>query len=190
MIGKIIFAISYYCLGMGNSRYTAHNKKSNNVVLISILIASMILTITSSLSVYASSDAYDSGYGHGCDDAGISDPDDRYYNQPEKGPSFHTDAFNRGYDDGFNACSSSSSDNGGGSDDRDERARSTEILSNGQDCYDAAYRDGQDFPFDEGANDFCRQFTDDQGNPYYTGFIDGCMSIQGNTLDICESATD
>jgi hypothetical protein len=111
--------------------------------------------------------------------------------QPGKGPSFHTDAFNRGYDDGFNACSSRSSDNGGGaSDDRDERAGSTEILSNAQDCYDAAYGDGQDFPFDQGANDFCRQFTDDQGNPYYTGFIDGCVSVQGNTLDICESATD
>jgi hypothetical protein len=167
-----------------------HNKKSNNVGLSSILIATMILTITGSVSVYASSDAYDSGYDHGCDDAGISDPDDRYYNQPEKGPSFHTDAFNKGYDDGFNACSSGSANNDGTSDDRDQRVGSTEILSNAQDCYDAAYGDGQDFPFDEAANDFCRQFTDDQGNPYYTGFIDGCMSVQGNTLDICESATD
>jgi hypothetical protein len=166
------------------------NKKSQYIVFGSIFFICMALTVTTGSSGYASSDAYDSGYDHGCDDSGISDPDDRYYNQPGKGPSFHTDAFNRGYDDGFNACSSSSSDNGGGSDDRDERAGSTEILSNAQDCYDAAYRDGQDFPFDEGANDFCRQFTDDQGNPYYTGFIDGCMSIQGNTLDICESATD
>src|SRR5688572_19402047 len=90
MVGKIIFAISYYCLGMGNSRYTAYNKKSNNVALNSILIATMILTITSSFSVYASSDAYNSGYNHGCDDAGISDPDERYYYQPERGPSFHT----------------------------------------------------------------------------------------------------
>jgi hypothetical protein len=31
---------------------------------------------------------YESGYDHGCDDADISDPDDRYINQPEKGPSF------------------------------------------------------------------------------------------------------
>ena len=44
--------------------------------------------------------------------------------------------------------------------------------------------------FDGGANDFCRQFTDDQGNPYYTGFIDGCISVEGNTMDVCESATD
>jgi hypothetical protein len=25
---------------------------------------------------------YESGYNHGCDDADISDPDDRYINQP------------------------------------------------------------------------------------------------------------
>ena len=43
---------------------------------------------------------------------------------------------------------------------------------------------------DGGANDFCRQFTDDQGNPYYTGFIDGCMSVDGNTMDVCESTPD
>ena len=43
---------------------------------------------------------------------------------------------------------------------------------------------------DGGANDFCRQFTDDQGNPYYSGFIDGCMSIDGNTMDVCESTPD
>jgi hypothetical protein len=48
---------------------------------------------------------YESGYDHGCDDADISDPDDRYINQPERGPSFHTDAFMRGYNAGFNACS-------------------------------------------------------------------------------------
>jgi hypothetical protein len=34
---------------------------------------------------------YASGYDHGCDDADISDRDNRYINQPEKGPSFHTD---------------------------------------------------------------------------------------------------
>ena len=64
------------------------------------------------------------------------------------------------------------------------------MLENAQDCYDAGYEDGQDFPLDGGANDFCRQFTDDQGNPYYTGFNDGCMLVEGNTMDVCESATD
>ena len=63
-------------------------------------------------------------------------------------------------------------------------------LENAQDCYDAGYEDGQDIPFDGGANDFCRQFIDDQGNPYHTGFTDGCMFVEGNTMDVCESATD
>ncbi|HZD36082.1 MAG TPA: hypothetical protein VE130_12830 [Nitrososphaeraceae archaeon] len=53
----------------------------------------------------ASTDPYNSGYDHGCNDAGISDPSDRYINQPEKGPSFHTDTFMQGYYDGYDACS-------------------------------------------------------------------------------------
>ncbi|MGH9979183.1 MAG: hypothetical protein ACRD8Z_25620, partial [Nitrososphaeraceae archaeon] len=65
-----------------------------------------MLAVQLDSSIYASSDAYDSGYGHGCDDAGISDPDDRYINQPEKGPAFLTGTFMRGYNDGFDACSS------------------------------------------------------------------------------------
>jgi hypothetical protein len=48
---------------------------------------------------------YESGYDHGCDDARISDPSDRYINQPEKGPRFHTNEFMRGYNAGYNACS-------------------------------------------------------------------------------------
>src|SRR5829696_6759971 len=48
---------------------------------------------------------FESGYGHGCNDAGITDLSDRYINQPGKGPSFHTEEFMRGYDTGYNACS-------------------------------------------------------------------------------------
>jgi hypothetical protein len=70
----------------------------------SCLILMGLVSVTNPIA-YASSDAYDSGYDHGCDDAGISDPSDRYYNQPERGPAFHTEAFNSGYEDGFNACS-------------------------------------------------------------------------------------
>lgn len=56
---------------------------------------------------------YESGYNHGCDDAGISDPYDRYINQPEKGPAYHTSEFMDGYDTGYNECSSNdNSDNG------------------------------------------------------------------------------
>jgi hypothetical protein len=67
---------------------------------------------------------------------------------------------------------------------------STGILENAQDCYGTGYEDGRDFPFDGGAHDICRHFTDYQGNPYYTGFIYGCISVEGNTMDDCESSTD
>jgi hypothetical protein len=81
------------------------------VALIVATIISLILSTQQSMfAVFASeSSPYDSGYDHGCDDAGISDPDDRYINQPDKGPSHHTGAFMQGYDDGFGACSSSPS---------------------------------------------------------------------------------
>jgi hypothetical protein len=56
--------------------------------------------------VYASNESpYNSGYDHGCNDAEISNPSERYINQPGKGPSFHTGEFMNGYHNGFNACS-------------------------------------------------------------------------------------
>ncbi len=70
-----------------------------------------ILLISVPGSAFASSNSpYDSGYDHGCDDAGISDSSDRYINQPEKGPSFHTSEFMNGYNAGVSSCSSSSND--------------------------------------------------------------------------------
>jgi len=48
---------------------------------------------------------YKSGYTHGCSDAKISDGSKRYINQPGKGPSYHTQDFMSGYNDGFETCS-------------------------------------------------------------------------------------
>lgn len=45
----------------------------------------------------SSTSPYQSGYNHGCSDARISDPSDRYINEPGKGPNFHTPAFMNGY---------------------------------------------------------------------------------------------
>ena len=75
------------------------------LALFVFLLSCFIVTSTS--SAYASSDPYDSGYNHGCKDARISDPSHRYINQPERGPSFHTDAFMQGYHDGYDACTDS-----------------------------------------------------------------------------------
>ncbi|VFJ13008.1 hypothetical protein [Candidatus Nitrosocosmicus franklandus] len=52
--------------------------------------------------------AYNSGYSHGCSDAKISDPSNRYINQPDKGPSYHTPDFMKGYNNGFESCSGKS----------------------------------------------------------------------------------
>jgi hypothetical protein len=70
--------------------------------------------LTGMQQVFASeSSPYDSGYDHGCDDAGRSESD-KYINQPERGPSFHTQEFMNGYYAGLNACSSGGSSSGGG----------------------------------------------------------------------------
>jgi len=59
---------------------------------------------------HTSSDVYYSGFDHGCADAGVSDPGDRYINQPGKGPPFHTISFMNGYNDGFYFCTGNSED--------------------------------------------------------------------------------
>ena len=80
------------------------------VWIIVFLLLSVSFSALQLQTVQASSNSpYDSGFDHGCDDADISDPDDRYINQPGKGPSFHTDEFMSGYDDGYDDCSISSS---------------------------------------------------------------------------------
>jgi hypothetical protein len=57
----------------------------------------------------AESSTTESGYFVGCNDAKIADPSDRYINQPGKEPSFHTEEFMDGYDDGFVVCSAQGS---------------------------------------------------------------------------------
>src|SRR5215211_6341228 len=70
-----------------------------------LMLTTSTLAIQIQLAYAGGKSSYESGYDHGCDDARISDPSDRYINQPEKGPSFHTEAFMRGYNAGFNDCS-------------------------------------------------------------------------------------
>jgi hypothetical protein len=56
-------------------------------ILMLAATSGIVVSQLSNFSVHASeSSPYNTGYNHGCDDAGISDPDDRYINQAEKGP--------------------------------------------------------------------------------------------------------
>jgi hypothetical protein len=75
------------------------------VNLLQINLAIFIALVGSMTSVYASTDGdpYNSGYDHGCDDAYL-DADDRYINEPGKGPGYHTEQFMDGYNDGFETC--------------------------------------------------------------------------------------
>jgi hypothetical protein len=81
-----------------------YGKSGALITLLAILCFSII---SSSSSGYGKSDVYNSGYEHGCNDAGISDKASRYIIQPEAGPSLNSDEFMHGYSDGFDTCSSS-----------------------------------------------------------------------------------
>ena len=69
-----------------------------------IFLILIISLVACGSSANSSSDAYDSGYNHGCNDARL-DSSGRYINEPGKGPEFHTEKFMEGYNAGFSACS-------------------------------------------------------------------------------------
>ena len=72
---------------------------------------------------------------------------------------------------------------GGPKRDYDERY---EDIPGANECWYDGYADGQDHPFNHDRYEDCK----DKGNQYYCAFIHGCKSVEGNTEDTCESATD
>ena len=53
-------------------------------------------------------------------------------------------------------------------------------------AYDDGYEDGLDYPYDHERGSACSEY----GRAYCIGFIVGCVTVEGNTEEICESATD
>jgi hypothetical protein len=60
---------------------------------------------------------------------------------------------------------------------------SVNASSNEVSCFELGIIDGEDHPFNQRTYDNC-------GNDYYQGFLEGCMSVEGNNMVGCESATD
>lgn len=50
-------------------------------------------------------------------------------------------------------------------------------------CTNDGLYDGKNNPFSQELFNMC-------GDTYTNAFIEGCMSVEGNTRDVCESATD
>jgi hypothetical protein len=87
-----------------NVKTTILQNKSVFYISLSFVLATALVSLNSfNIGVYAQS-PYSSGYSHGCSDVKISNPDNRYINQPEKGPEYHTSQFMSGYYEGFNNC--------------------------------------------------------------------------------------
>lgn len=50
-------------------------------------------------------------------------------------------------------------------------------------CENDGIYDGRNNPFSQELYEMC-------GDTYYDAYVEGCMSVEGNTRDTCESATD
>lgn len=116
------------------NNFLLKNIPSFKLSILSIFFAiGTLLTISvgwSISSIHAIS-AYDSGFDHGCNDAKISNSDNRYINQPEKGPSFHSKEFMNGYDDGFDACLSNGRENNNNNNNDDNNINDNSNNDNG-----------------------------------------------------------
>jgi hypothetical protein len=55
-------------------------------------------------------------------------------------------------------------------------------------CEADGYEAGLDGPFSQELYETCAEVGG--ADEYYDDFIEGCMSVEGNTREICESATD
>ena len=75
-----------------------------NRIIYYLPVLAIILLLMGLNPVYAMIKPYDSGFNHGCSDSHIENANDRYINQPGKGPSYHTEQFMEGYKDGFKEC--------------------------------------------------------------------------------------
>ena len=106
LVTRLLIELSYNWMII-MTEFMKFNIKKPQFLLAFMVTIVLILPVTSSnwLAYASNNDPYQSGYDHGCDDAEISNPSERYINQPEKGSAFHTDEFMRGYNDGFDGCS-------------------------------------------------------------------------------------
>ena len=65
-----------------------------------------------------------------------------------------------------------------------ERKESSDDRINNPDrCFQAGKDDGRDSQFSQSEFDTC-------GSSYEHGFMKGCLSVDGNTRDVCNSAED
>ena len=80
-----------------------------NIFYNGILVTFTILMLYSPISIqsnftFAQSASESTGYNHGCSDGKISDPNQRFLNQPGNGPENQNEQFRNDYIKGFNDC--------------------------------------------------------------------------------------
>ena len=75
------------------------------VLYITIILSGLVRQQPGTYLVYASEIyPYGSGYSRGCSDAKMAGVEGGFVNESQRSPSFQTDEFKKGYEDGFSAC--------------------------------------------------------------------------------------
>jgi hypothetical protein len=151
----------------------------STIGMIGTLILIFLISFNSvGSSAYAAS-GHTSGYNHGCSDAQISDPSNRYINQPEKGPSFHSEAFMRAYNEGYDNCS------------KDSTSSTDQALSPYYSGYKHGFNDakaGKGFTVKS-----TNGHTEEYSRGYEEGWRSGCnkfMNLPPDTAEGCELSMD
>ena len=85
----------------------------------------------------------------------------------------------RGYNGGYTTCLLDGTTESKSGIDYEPQLNS----SHNENCFKLGYNNGLDSPFDQNHYDEC-------GTAYYDGFISGCMTVGGNSVEVCEKFTD
>ena len=123
-----------------------------------MLIILTILTLYFPFSIHSNlASAQSDGYTHGCSDGKISNPNQRYLNQPGNGPENQNEEFRNEYIKGFNDCYGSYNT-----------------------CYDQGVLDGMTVNENMRTGQFESQ-VQRYGGCYDQGFHFGCALVKGTT---------
>lgn len=156
-----------------------HIKYFDFLIVFSSLVSLILFTSPPSLQLVNAEDPYNVGYNHGCKHTKITEHHEKYINKLEKSPGNNTAEFMQGYNWDYKTCLTyDATENKSGSDYRYNLGSHYN-----KSCFELGYRDGLDDPFDLNHYDEC-------GSAYYDGFINGCMSVSGNSAEVCEKFTD
>jgi hypothetical protein len=147
----------------------------SGLLILAILSTTILSSVRSALA-----DTYDGGYDEGCFDA-RRDLQGLNGHGYDESISHGYSEYRVGYVNGYRACWNGEDKPSAYSEDN------ADSYSNG---YDRGYEDGQDNPINEQIRSGESGHSEEYVNGYLEGFFDGCLYVEANDKDVCDSAMD